>query len=201
MLNQDASSPDKLNAHLSTYLSCAHISRTLATLPPSSTETEDTPILLQNLSQGYVSAPASSPPKPKTTIIARKPIAGSNVPGHKNTDNVMLGEFHVTTQVLHFQGISDLLPPIQKAPETFQVSYQMYQHNIFQDTTSTFQSYNSLIKIKSYNRFLKSSYNSSINSRATTALPSFTLRLTSPPLRTSFNTHFLQRLHHGFSHQ
>jgi hypothetical protein len=199
MLNQDASSPDKLNAHLSTYLSCAHISRTLATLPPSSTETEDTPILLQNLSQGYVSAPASSPPKPKTTIIARKPIAGSTVPGYSNTDNIMLGELHVTTQVFHFQGISDLLPQIQKAPENISGESSMcYQHNTIQDTTSTFQSYNSLIKILSYNSSLKSSFNSSINIRATTALLSFICRLTSPPSHL-FHYSISQRLHHGFS--
>jgi hypothetical protein len=54
----------------------------------------------------------------------------------------MLGEFFVTTPVSSFQGIYDLLPPLQKAPEN--ISGEYYQcftikHPHIPDTISNYR--------------------------------------------------------------
>jgi hypothetical protein len=124
MSSQDTfSSNHKLNESLSTYLSRAHLSRTIACLPHTKQINYIHPDSPRPTNQDSTDDRPSKKTFLETAIIASRPIAGSNTTNAPNTDRDMLGKYLAPTPAFHFQGISDLLPPVQKAPDNMSGEY------------------------------------------------------------------------------
>jgi hypothetical protein len=100
---------NKLDYNLSPYLSGAPIQKRTPELYTSLDSLMlDDPIVSCKKTKCYTESLAQPP---------RKPLADNSLTSVFNPDGNMLGEYNSPSNLNHFQGISTLLPPKQRAPE------------------------------------------------------------------------------------
>jgi hypothetical protein len=103
------STKNKLNESLSRYLSGAHFEKQTAELYSS--------LDSLYLNKQPVVPKTQYPQKISLSLPPRKPVADSSHKNIFNPDSNLLGECNPHPVNYHFQGISALLPPKQRAPE------------------------------------------------------------------------------------